>query len=976
MNRYIFWVLLSLLSTEAMAQGFNSVNGRNHPYLIWQTAETEHFKITIPDHLSEMDAKIAAIAEESYRALSGNLGVEFEDKIRMYFSDVDEINNGFAVPIGNGYTHIWVNVNDYAELMTGSDKWLRKVIAHEIAHIFHYKATQTNLGFWNYIIGDPTPRFWTEGLAQYQTEKWDSQRGDRWLRMAIFDNLPDYNDNQSYYNPRLLYASGNSQMRYFAETYGDSTLADLLSQRETWIGSLKYYDSKKAIKKTIGKSTSEFYDEWLKHINIYYHTLASQMGRVDSLGVEPEALPGQYFFDLQYSPDQSKIAVLSNPSLQRPVRQLLIVQNDTTRNTKIAAEGNIRNGIDWSPDGTSLVYSRRTRGRHSSLVNDLFLLDPDSGKEKRLTHTRRARFPVFSPSGKEIAYIVNENGTGNIFIRNLENNRERRVTRYQQDIQLIHLKWNRERNELVFQRFEEDGERHLVVLDTDSGRERILDVGAFDNRIPVISPNGDRIAFTSLRDEVPNVFIYDLESDSVRRITYLFTGAEALDWLADSDTLETEQLVIKATETKRKEEVFLVDIDANMSVNPDPPEIATSYTTWRNHEPPHTIPGQIEPDDTLIENRHAYSSWNNLTHVLSLGLPYYLNGNEWGVFGFTSWMEPLGKHTLSLGGAFSIANPANSHGIFTYINNQFYPSIIFNLYRTPGTARFYGNNFLVDKLTGTNISSYWPLDFFESSYQRSQAGLRLRYTSIEPYSIDRFQDSALIPHPESGRQMDLRLSWVVKKQRPYVHNLIHPLDGFGVRVMVQGAEKILGSDMSFISTDLSAYTILPVLGMHRLFLYGRFQSQFGEALPQDFIGFSRYDNIDLSFPFSSMLIQTFEAERVRGFREFISGKYVAFASAEYRMPFLSSLNTTLLGFLRLGPVNLTLFADAGIVWEPDTLFREVRSRRLGIGAEIKNKVSLGPLDFIHSVGLAQPHYDLTGFDDYDLYYRVKASVPF
>src|SRR5690625_7735270 len=75
---------------------------------------------------------------------------------------------------------ICVNLNEYAETMTGNEKWLRKVIAHELAHIFHFKAVWSDFGLLNYAIAEPLPRVWTEGLAQYQTEYWDSQRGDRW----------------------------------------------------------------------------------------------------------------------------------------------------------------------------------------------------------------------------------------------------------------------------------------------------------------------------------------------------------------------------------------------------------------------------------------------------------------------------------------------------------------------------------------------------------------------------------------------------------------------------------------------------------------------------------------------------------------------------------------------------------------------------------------------------------------------------
>jgi hypothetical protein len=969
-------LLIVFFPAMLLAQGFNSSSGRNHPELKWMVAETENFLIMYPERISGIEILTAPIAEESYKALSANLNVEFENKIRIYLSDEDEINNGFAVPIGDGYTNIWVNLNTYAEIWTGSEKWLRKVVAHELAHIFHFEATRTNMGLWNYVIGNPTPSFWTEGLAQYQTEKWDSQRGDRWLRMAVFDDRINYNDGQSLYSGRLKYALGNSQLRYFSEAYGDSTLAKMLAERESFIFGLKYHEFNKAFREAAGKSYSEFNDEWRKHVNIYYNTLASQMERVDSLASKPESLPGQYYFDIKYSPDFSEIAVISIPSLQRPVRRLHLVQNDSVRSSKILAEGNVSADLAWSRDGTQIAYSRTVRGEHSSLVNDIHIINKESGKEERITNNRRAAYPAFSPDGDEIAYIVNNGGTANIHILNLADRSERQITNYTGDVQLIQLVWNHHRNELVFQRFNAEGNRHLVVLNVQSGADRILDDGMTDNRMPVISPAGSKIAFNSLMDEVPNVFIIDLDTDEIHRVTNLFTGGEVYSWIVEGDSVQTEKLAIKATETNRREHLYLVD--AGRTADRDDAVIAEEYTTWRSHEPPNVIPWSIDPDASLIQNRGTYNSWKNITHTISLALPYYSDAGDFGIMGLTTWNEPLAKHLIAAGGNISITDPVNkSYGFFSYMNNQLYPSLTFNAYRTPGSPRFYGNRFLIEDLAGGDISAVWPLDIFEAPYRNGDFGLRLRYVSVTPYIFSEFGGNDLLPQPESAQQFDLRASWILKKQRPWSQNLIHPLDGYGARAMVTVSEKLLGGETAFVRPDLSAYTILPALGNQRIFVYGRAQAQFGDALPQDYIGFSRYDNIDLPLPSELYFLQQPEAERVRGHREFVSGKQVVFGSIEYRIPFLPSLNTSILGLVSLGRTSIALFADGGVVW--DATFADGSTAdsesRMGAGAELKNIIRVGPFTVVHALGMGWKSNELFT-DDNDLYYRIRAVIPF
>ena len=227
MLRYIFiplcFAALILLPRVSKAQGFNTFNNRNHPELDWQVAETEHFKIMYPAHLAGIEIEAATIAEASYKVLSANLDTQFDEKISIYLSDEDEILNGFATRFG--YTMIWVHINDVSRQWTGHTKWLRTVIPHELAHLFHGKAVRGNRGLLvDFLLGDPMPSFWTEGIAQYETELWDAYRGEQWLRTATLDDRLSYTDGRSLWNGRLLYAVGNSQVRYLASQYGDSTL--------------------------------------------------------------------------------------------------------------------------------------------------------------------------------------------------------------------------------------------------------------------------------------------------------------------------------------------------------------------------------------------------------------------------------------------------------------------------------------------------------------------------------------------------------------------------------------------------------------------------------------------------------------------------------------------------------------------------------------------------------------------------------
>ncbi|MEO0557250.1 MAG: hypothetical protein AAF170_03595 [Bacteroidota bacterium] len=518
-------VASSMIPAEAQV-GFNIFNGRNHPEIDWQVAETARFEIMYPKHLEGIEAEAASIAEVTLDSLIANLSppdgppISFPDKIRIYLSDEDEIANGVAFDVGrSGYTAIWVHVNDFASIWTGDVKWLRKVLAHELAHIVHYRAIRSNVGLLQNLLAEGMPSVWAEGVAQYLTERWDAQRGDRWLRTATFEDRLNYNDGTSPNNGRLLYAVGNSQVRYLTETYGDSTIAKILAHRSPALfGLARVHDFALAFRRITGKSYREFSEEWRKHVNVYYNTQAGQMERLDSLGVEPLAFPGQVIYDVKYSPDTTQIAAVVLTSTTRPVRRLFVMNNlgaDSTksRETDVLAEGSIVAPISWHPDGSRLAYARRHRGRHGSILRDLYVIDVETERERALTDNRRASSPSWAPDGRQLAFVGVDGPTANVFVLDTETGQERPLTAFTGDVQIPTARWSPDGQHVAFSLFDAEGRRSLATVDVETREIVELATGdsvpawTRDDRLPVWNAAGDSLAFTSLRDGAPNGFV-------------------------------------------------------------------------------------------------------------------------------------------------------------------------------------------------------------------------------------------------------------------------------------------------------------------------------------------------------------------------------------------------------------------------------------------------------------------------------------
>lgn len=962
--------LLLLPEGGACAQGFAAITGRNHPEIDWRVAETPHFRIMYPAHLEGIEKDAGAIAEETYTALSSNLDVVFPNRIRIYLSDEDEINNGFASRLGDGWSNIWVH-SGHAAGWTGPESWLRRVLSHEIAHIFHYRAVRSNIGLFDFLFANPLPRFWTEGLAQYQTERWDAYRGEMWLRTAVLEDKLSYRDGSSAWNGRLLYAVGNSQVRFLARSHGDSTLTRILHHRRPALFGLgRVHDFEDAFKSVTGESYRDFYDGWRRHVNIHYNTVAGQRQTIDSLDADRLDHPGQYLYDVR-SLSGGRRLILFLESVDRPVRRLAIV--DSTGHTHVLAEGTIREPVASTRDGRLVAFSRRERVENGSLIFDVHLLNTETGDHRRLTHGGRASSAALAPDGSRVAYVVNDRGISNIRILDLRTDRVTELTNNREDRQISHLAWHPGEDCIAYYVFDEHGQRRIEVIDVATSSITRITAGEHDDRAPVWSPDGTRIGFTSLRDGVPNIFVTDYDAPSDQRVTHLATGASLSDWVpSDDDSASGHMLAIVS---RSKQNDLLYSLGANQRTGDREVHIDSSYVGWTSHAPPTRIPARISAAPGVVERRYAYSSWKNISHVASIGIPYFNSADDWGVGGGTLWIEPLGKHVLGAAVAFSIADPDKSLAWMTYINNEMRPSLAVTVSRLPDVARPYGDDILREDYSSVDLAALLPVDWRPHPYGSTHILLWARHYSVTPLNPADFADRADgLPIPSAGRQTSLRLSFKRKTLRPYRDSQTHPLDGWGIRSRITGA--VLNEDVrqGYLRFEASAYGIVPIIERHRLYVHGRLRSQRGTSLPQDFVGLSRYDAIVIDAGGLLRWVSS-EADRVRGHRRVAVGGHVLFGSLEYRIPLVPSLRTELLGLVSFGKTVLAPFFDAGYVWSRPNGRTAVA--QYGAGVELKNTLKLfGLIELTHSVGFAQPASALFADDRYEVYYRIQSALPF
>jgi hypothetical protein len=946
------------------AQGFSPWNNRNHPELRWQRLESAHFRIVYPAHLRQTALQAAVVAESTLAALSRNLnGFIPRRRLGLYLSDTDEITNGYASPTGNAF--VWVHVPDAAELFSGPEKWVRKVVAHEIAHLLHLEATRTRLGLWGYVLGRPLPRSFAEGLAQYWTESWDVLRGDLWLRTAAFDGRLSYGDGQSAWSGRLLYAVGHSQVRYLAQQYGDSVLSRLLRYRNR----LGLYDFPSAFRFATGLDRHQFEESWRRTVLRHYVFQETQSpplprGRQDRWTSGP-----RYVHEVRYSRDTQWVALSGLWDLDDRERGLWVRRADPRSPFRLIARG-VEPYFGLHPEGRAVVYAKTVRDKHGGLIRDLFLTDLQTGRTRRLTRGARAAYPDWSPDGSWIVYVRSEGQAANLWRIRPDGTDAEPLTRFSDDTQCLHPRYSPDGRYIAFTLFDAVGNREIALLDVERLLVLLLTLDPPDDRAPVWSPDGRWIAFTSYRSGVPNIYrlpvVGNRRPEALTRFAY---GTRVQAWLPSGE------LVAIVTASRGYDHVYRLPVREAIG---DPDSLSSPWGTWTQHRPPHIPPiAPSVPDSGLVRFEGPYRSWRYIRPLIGGLLPWYASPRNWGVAGLSIWMEPLGQHTLLGLGAFVLPRPRRSLFLFTYRNAQLEPTITFSVGRLPSYVAFSEKGELaLETATYTELNLRLPINALDAPPQQAAAGLRLRHAKYETPHPEAFRSWPEAIRPGYGILSELVLWGAVRYEAPYGLGTILPLSARGLRLQYRLSGPLWGSRSNRFRVDVDAFLSHPI--GRGWVLYGRTLMAYrsGADLPREYIGFSRGDYVSIA-P-SGLPVQTSAfgelwpyRPRVRGYRSLAYGERMGFGTLELRKLLTRSARTTFFGIIQLGGLSGAAFLEGGILW--DRTGRTV-TQRLGAGVEIKNELRVGTIRIAHAFGLAWP-LTAGASRPREGYYRIQASLP-
>ena len=536
------------LANFIYAQGYY-----NHPEINWRTFETENFHIHFYESTEGTAREGAYVAEKIYPYITNLYEYRPKQKTHIIFLDTDDISNGAAYYYDNKIL-IWASPMDFE--LRGSHRWLQNVITHEYAHIVSLqKSMKAGLRFpgayiqWlgyekekrkdvlygypnrlvSYAIpGTAIPPWLAEGTAQFMYDNadwdnWDTHR-DMILRdRAINDNLLTFTEMNTFGKSGIgnesTYNSGYKLCRFIALSYGSEKLKEILINLSSPIE----FSVNNAIKKAIGISGNELYEEYKNSLNNGYELLTNN---IKSYTSKPNIITDKGTTNLHptWSPDGKRIAFISNADNDFFNQTDLFIY-DVNNNASENIQKNVVSSPSWNPDGNVIYYSKRSKypNKNGSKFFDIYEYHINDKKENRLTIDSRGFSPCFIPSDSSLAYLSTYDGGQNIYLIDLKSRNSQKITNFSDRRMISNLTYDSESKRLIFD-VTRNHFRDIAYLSLeDSVMGYVFENKEWDERDASISYG--KIIYSDDRSGVFNLFMINEQTKNGGYITNVMGGA-------------------------------------------------------------------------------------------------------------------------------------------------------------------------------------------------------------------------------------------------------------------------------------------------------------------------------------------------------------------------------------------------------------------------------------------------------------------
>lgn len=877
---------------------------QNHPELVWQTFETDHFKIIYHQGIEALADEVARIAETVYEPITSDLGVAPPHKTPIIVTDYLDYSNGLSTPLGH-YILIWAKSEN--KYMTGDIKWLHAVVAHEFAHAVNFWAFRAFPGFWRELIAlGFIPTWFLEGIAEFEAEQWCDHR-DMLLRVVAYHNqLLPYKKMTGFIgadeiDSRLVYEQGHSIIRFIAHKFGREKIREIIAKFRAMPLSFNL-----TLKRTIGMSEKELFEAWKNEVGPHYRATSTKHAALSTIGKKLHtSLQGNY--GARWSPDGKTVAIAGIKDYEEGVADLFLIDSNSGKIKKVGGPF-VSSFFSFSPEGKSIVYSQQHYGSTGAAINDLFLLNVETHQITRLTTNERATDPCFSPDGQKIVYAIHQGTRSNLAIQNVNTGKRSIITDFLDWTEVFTPNWSPDGAHIAFSMWDSLGNRDIYLVESDGTGLIKLIATPEDDRYPAWSADGSQIAFISYLNGIPNLYIFDIETSTIRQVTDTPGGVFNPSWLPDR-----KHINVIAFEQRDSTEIFIIPIEySEADIKPG------KKISWLPFHPPavqraKTPASPLSPHSVSGDSKSYCSLASIRSQIL---LPYYgrdEQGYQPGIIHLAA--DPLGKHTLMS----SLSYRSRLHFSMDYTNQQISPTIDVNIYKTTidhgGFISVIENDQkarvlpLYENYWSGSLALSWNINFGRSLLSNHLVWLRSTFDYRNIINEKDYKnietDSWLYPLLQ-GWTNYLTVGYVWQTYRPNIYYDIHPKTGWWFSSYFRWGDKKIGSDIKFRQIGFTG-VVRQKLPIRDHVFAARMGSSFRSG----------------DQPIQSRLSMGDFA--IRGISYSEEGDQQFFANLEYRFPLIkdAGLKIWILYFERFCGA---LFLDAGKAWGSDLVKMKIQKR--------------------------------------------------
>ncbi len=423
----------------------SAVFAKYHPQIKWKEISNERFIVVFPKGYQDEAVYTLNTAQQLYDRLTQLWGTRMpgQNQIRILLSDGYDDSNGSATFFPYNQIEVYLFTPPPDSTIGSGKDWLRLVLAHELTHIINFNAGSGFTYFMRKIVGSNpllypviyVPEWILEGMAVYAESK--TNQGGRL-------NIPDYKhmlnhiakagkipawgdfwgDPTSWPGGTSKYLYGAAFINFLAEKYGDHKIPELVKTFAyypipyTFTRGLepKKLNIHQRFKRVFEKSTRELWEEFLQHfktrikenpnhpINCENHNHAGNPNSPNSPENKVTLITQEgRFKKYPIFTNDEKIVYVNHNYKEYPGIYLLDIK--TRKSRRLIKKSGI-NGLYYSPQENKIYFSAADYFKSFYRFSDIYCLDLETNKVKRLTRGGRLLYPVKDPSAGNKIYCV------------------------------------------------------------------------------------------------------------------------------------------------------------------------------------------------------------------------------------------------------------------------------------------------------------------------------------------------------------------------------------------------------------------------------------------------------------------------------------------------------------------------------------------------------------------------------------------